>query len=86
MEKYLDLAEYEVFVFGSRVVGNATERSDIDIGLEGPERISGATMECIREELEDLSYLQKIDIVDMKTVEPKKYQVMKQHTEPVVYD
>ncbi|PSO43949.1 MAG: nucleotidyltransferase domain-containing protein [Parcubacteria group bacterium SW_4_49_11] len=86
MGTYLDLSEYEVFVFGSRAAGNATERSDIDIGIEGPERIPGAMMMDIQDALEDLPYLQKIDVVDMHTVEPKKYQVMTQHTEPLVYE
>ena len=29
---------YRVFLFGSRAAGSAAERSDIDIGIEGPPR------------------------------------------------
>jgi len=79
--KYLDLSRYAVFVFGSRVRGNATQRSDIDIGLDGSERIPGDIMENIKDELEDLPYMQKVDIVDMKTITPNKQRVMRQYTE-----
>ena len=30
---------YRVFPFGSRATGSADERSDIDIGIEGPARM-----------------------------------------------
>jgi len=86
LKKYVDLSEVEVFVFGSRVTGEASERSDIDIGLEGTTPISGATMEHIRDEIEDLPYLYTIQIVDFKRVSERFYQTAKQATEPVVYE
>ncbi|MEK7189472.1 MAG: nucleotidyltransferase domain-containing protein [Patescibacteria group bacterium] len=33
--KYLDLKKYHLFFFGSRVTGKGSERSDIDVGIEG---------------------------------------------------
>ena len=35
ISKYLNLNEYKIFFFGSRVEGKGNERSDIDIGIEG---------------------------------------------------
>ena len=35
--KYLDKNRWSVFLFGSRVIGNNSPASDIDIGIEGPE-------------------------------------------------
>ena len=66
--RHLDLNAYSVFFFGSRVIGKGDERSDIDIGIEGPEEISFEVMARIREEIDDLSTLYKIGIVDFKNV------------------
>lgn len=38
--QYLNLSEYKVFFFGSRVSDKGDEHSDIDIGIEGPNEIS----------------------------------------------
>jgi len=69
--KYLDLRKYKVFFFGSRVRGDNFERADIDLGIDGPEEISGRTMFEIKEELEKIPMLYKIDVVDFKTVSDK---------------
>mgnify|MGYP001588840581 FL=1 len=60
--------QYKLFFFGSRVQGRGDDRSDIDVGIEGPERIPGHVMEKIREAIENLPVLYKIDIVDFKDV------------------
>jgi len=85
LETYLDLSRYTVFVFGSRVTGKASERSDIDIGIEGDAPIDGATMARIREDLQDLPYLYKIQIIDFSQVSDRFYQVAKQVTEPLLW-
>ena len=36
IRRYLPDPAYRVFLFGSRVTGSGGERSDIDIGIEGP--------------------------------------------------
>ena len=50
----------KVILFGSRAKGTALERSDIDIAVYGVEDI-----EKLREELEDITTLYTIDVVDM---------------------
>ena len=50
----------KVILFGSRAKGTALERSDIDIAVCGVEDI-----EKLREELEDITTLYTIDVVDM---------------------
>lgn len=65
---HLDLGKFSVFVFGSRATGGGSDRSDIDIGIEGPERIPGHVMQSIKEEVEELPYLYQIDIVDFSTL------------------
>jgi len=44
---------HHVFLFGSRATGSAGERSDIDIGIEGPAPVSRAALAAIHEELEE---------------------------------
>jgi len=43
---------YRVFLFGSRATGSAGERSDIDIGIEGPAPVSRAALAAIHDEFE----------------------------------
>lgn len=50
----------KVILFGSRAKGTALERSDVDIAVCGVEDI-----EKLREELEDITTLYTIDVVDM---------------------
>jgi predicted nucleotidyltransferase len=80
LSKYLDLSQYKVFFFGSRVKGNADERADIDIGIEGPEIPSHIKLE-IEEELENLPILYKIDFVDFNNVDEKFKKVAKEYVE-----
>lgn len=79
--KYLDLADYRVFFFGSRVAGQGSERSDIDVGIEGPEEIPFGTMAKIREEMEELPTLYKIEAVDFNKVSNQFREVARQFTE-----
>jgi uncharacterized protein len=78
--KYLDLSQYKVFFFGSRVKGNADERGDIDIGIEGPEIPSHIKLE-IEEELENLPILYKIDFVDFNNVDEDFNKIAKKYVE-----
>lgn len=69
--KYLDLRKYKIFFFGSRILGKGSERSDIDIGIEGPKEIPSHIFLEIQEEIENLPTLYKIDVVDFKRVSPE---------------
>ena len=69
--KYLDLRKYKIFFFGSRVRGDNFERSDIDIGIEGPQEIPAKIKLEIEEEINQLPTLYKFDIVDFKQVSKK---------------
>ena len=61
-------AGYEAVLFGSRATGEATPRSDWDIGLIGPERLQAVVMWSIREALEEMPTLHTFDVVDFITV------------------
>lgn len=66
--RHLDLAQYQIFFFGSRVTGRGDERSDIDIGIAGPEKIPLSMMGQIQEEIGALRILYKIEVVDFQSV------------------
>jgi predicted nucleotidyltransferase len=55
---------YRVFLFGSWATGAARERSDIDIGIEGPAPVDPGAMGEIREACGLLRTLRTVDIVD----------------------
>ncbi len=55
---------YELFFFGSRVTGKNAERSDIDVGIKGKEPLPSGALSEIKEEIENLPTLYKIDFVD----------------------
>jgi len=66
--KYLDLKTHRVFFFGSRIRGTNSPRSDIDLGIEGPELIPGDIRIKISHDLEELPTLYRFDVVDFKSV------------------
>ncbi|MBU6414642.1 nucleotidyltransferase domain-containing protein [Patescibacteria group bacterium] len=79
---HLDLSQYRVFFFGSRVSGKGTDRSDIDIGIEGPYISSGVLLD-IQEAIEELPTLYKIEVVDFKRVAPIFKEVALQDIESI---
>jgi len=81
--KYLDLSSYRVFFFGSRVKSDNFPRSDIDIGIEGPDEISAKTKLEIEEELDNLPTLYKFDLVDFKKVSAEFKKEALKHVEYV---
>lgn len=66
--RHLDLGKYKVFIFGSRATGGGSDRSDIDIGIEGNSPVSTEIMSRIRDELESLPTIYTIDVVDLAYV------------------
>ena len=83
LEKHLDLARYRVFFFGSRVSGKGTDRSDIDVGIEGPDPVPATLWVALEEEVENIPTLYKIQIVDFQSVDDRFRSVALQHTEPI---
>ena len=69
---------YRVFVFGSRATGPAAERSDIDIGIEGPAPVPRSALAAIHDELEEAPTLYTIDVVDFACVPEKFRRVARQ--------
>jgi len=81
ISNYLDINSYQVFFFGSRVIKKGNERSDIDVGIEGPKEIPYEIMAKIKEDIANLPTLYIIEIVDFKKVSSDFRQVAFKHVE-----
>lgn len=75
--KHLNSNQYKVFFFGSRVAGKGDDRSDIDIGIEGEKPVSDDLLMVIKEEIDALPILYKIDLVDFQRTSMKFKQFAK---------
>jgi predicted nucleotidyltransferase len=73
VRRHLPDPAYRVFLFGSRATGKAHDRSDIDIGIEGPTPVPREALAAIQEEIEEAPTLYSIDVVDFKRL-PKKFR------------
>jgi predicted nucleotidyltransferase len=62
---------YRAVLFGSWASGTARQRSDIDIGIEGPSGVDPAAMQRIREACDALPTLYTIELVDLARVPPE---------------
>ena len=58
----------KVILYGSRAMGNARERSDIDVAVSGME-----DFELLREKVDDLPTLFSVDLLNLDTC---KYQLI----------
>lgn len=69
--KYLPPREYQIFLFGSRAIGNHNPKSDYDVGILGKEPIPEQIIPAIEEELENSDIIYKVDVVDFNHVSPR---------------
>ena len=66
-----DLSTHRLFFFGSRLMGTHTERSDIDVGIEGYLALTPETLAAIQEDLGEIQTLYTIEVVDFRAVSSK---------------
>lgn len=85
VSRYLDLRNYRIFFFGSRVAGKGGDRSDIDVGVEGDSPIPFHIMYRIRDEIDTLPTMYTIEIVDFQRVSQDFRHVALQHVEPLIH-
>jgi uncharacterized protein len=84
LERHINITQYEVFFFGSRVSGTSTERSDIDVGIRGPETVPLSKLGAIREELDHLPTLYTIDLIDFRAASEDFKAVALQQIEELI--
>lgn len=81
VSRYLDLKNYRVFFFGSRVRGDNFPRSDIDIGIQGPKEIPPDIKFKIQDEIDRLPTLYRFDLVDFRNTEENFKKLALKHIE-----
>ncbi len=81
--QHVDLKKYQLFFFGSRVQGRGDDRSDIDVGIEGPRPLNPVAKAEIEEAIENLPYLYQIELVDFKKVSSDFYHIAKRTIEQI---
>ncbi len=69
-------------MFGSRAEGSAHERSDIDIGIDGPNPVPLDVLAAILEELDEAPTLYTVDVVDFARV-PENFRQVARHRLPL---
>ena len=64
----VEIPNVEIYIFGSRVQGNALEYSDVDIALKNEEKISIESILKLKVKFENSTFPYKVDIVDLKNL------------------
>ncbi len=64
------MSSVKVVLFGSRAVGTAHRRSDIDVGVLSEVGFSNGLLADLREKLEELNIPYTVDLVDLCEVNP----------------
>jgi predicted nucleotidyltransferase len=78
VRRHLPDPAYRVFLFGSRATGTARDRSDIDIGIEGPAPVPRAALAAIEDEIDEAPTLYTVEIVDFARVSKSFRQVARE--------
>jgi predicted nucleotidyltransferase len=63
--------DFRLFLFGSRADKTNDARSDVDIGILAGNPISAKSLFTIREKIDEIPTLQKIDFLDLAAVDGK---------------
>jgi predicted nucleotidyltransferase len=60
---------YKLFLFGSWAKGNPLPTSDLDIGIIGRKKVPWSKMVAIKQKIDEIKTLRKVDIVDLNSVD-----------------
>ena len=79
-----DLTGVKLFFFGSRVKGDSQPGSDIDVGIDVGKPLHLEILGRIDDDLEELPFLYKIQVVDFHSVDAQFRSVALQHIQPFI--
>ncbi len=71
VRQYMPEESYRILLFGSWKTLESLPTSDIDVGILGPGPVDELVMARIREEVDRLLTLRKIEVVDLWSVEDR---------------
>jgi predicted nucleotidyltransferase len=75
---------FDAFFFGSQVQGDARKGSDLDVGIKINEEEQSNKIARIRNEIDDLPTLRKIDVVDFNKVDDTFSTIAKKNIEKIL--
>ena len=78
--------EYQLFLFGSRVTGANDIKADIDIGIIPNKKLSARQLQNIKENIEELSTLLKIDFIGFSSVIDEFKSIALMNTKDIIFD
>ena len=78
--------EYQLFLFGSRATVTNDIKADIDIGIIPNKKLSARQLQNIKESLEELSTLLKIDFIDFSSVSDEFKSIALMNTRDIIFD
>jgi predicted nucleotidyltransferase len=82
VRKYLQDRAYRVLLFGSwATLSSHPASDDIDIGILGLAPVDDLVIARIRDKIEQLPTLRKIEVVDLRHVEPRFREAAQQQAE-----
>lgn len=70
--------DVNVWVFGSRVKWAATDASDLDLAVEGDDKIKYETIDALENAFDESDLPYKVDVIDLKTVNKKFKEIVNQ--------
>jgi len=82
IRRHLPDPAYQIFLFGSRATGSAGERSDVDIGIDGPTPVPRSALAAIEDEIDEAPTLYTIEVVDFTRV-PEQFRRVAQTRVPL---
>ena len=85
VRSHLGFEHYRIFYFGSRTKGKATVRSDFDVGIDAGQEIPLELMAKIKDKLDDIAILQKVDLVDFACVS-QAFSRQARKTAKIIYE
>lgn len=68
INSHLQDSNLKIYVFGSRVRGNAKKYSDLDVALKAASKIDFNKMSRIEIELEETTIPYKVDVIDLNNI------------------
>jgi len=75
---------YQLFLFGSRAAVTNDDKSDIDIGIIPDMSLSARQLQTIREKIEEIPTLLKIDFIDFSTVSDNFKTIALKNTKDII--
>ncbi len=83
IKEELKSGDYSAFFFGSRIVGNYSKTSDLDVGFDGPDLVPKDIMYKIKSRIDAIPSLYSIDIVDLQSVGDEFKKIAKSKIEEI---